>query len=266
MMVSDYDTAAIGLPQYITTSAKGIQFGLNLNQTDTGCHTPPCAVIVQSMPHVAFPVDTITFGWQTTANHLGLGYVCAYMPNTYYFNFVFADSKCPVPGTVSKMVAITVLPTLPKPAITFDGTTLSCDSGFANYQWYKNRFKIAGATSRTYNPTAKALYECRVLDSLSNGNYSYGFNVTSFTAIEDYRESTISLNIYPNPVTNEFTIGNTEVLNHGNYTVTLFDVYGKKVLTTENQNKIAVEKLTSGSYVVEVRTKNFVVRNRIIKK
>lgn len=265
MMVSDFDTSFTGIPQYITTSAKGLQFGLNLNQTDTGCRIPPCAVIVQPMPHVAYSSDTINFGWQTTTDHLGLGYVCAYMPNTHYFNFVFTDSKCSVPGSVSKMVAITVLPTIPKPAITFDGTTLSCDSGFSDYQWYKNRFKISGATSQTYNPTAKALYECRVLDSLFKGNYSFGFNVTSFTAIEDYKESTVSLNIYPNPVTNEFVIGNTEVLNHGNYTVNLFDVYGKKVLTTENQNKIAVEKLATGIYVVELRTKNMVVRNRIIK-
>ncbi len=266
MMVSDFDTAFNGIPQFITTSAKGIQFGLNLNQTDTGCHTPPCAVIVQPMPHVAYPVDTITFGWQTTIDHLGLGYVCAYMPNTYYFNFVFADSKCPVPGSVSKMVAITVLPTLPKPNVTFDGTTLSCDSGFANYQWYENRFKIAGATSQTYNPTAKGFYECHVLDSLSNGNYSHGFMVTSFTAIDDYKESTMNLNIYPNPVSNEFVIGNTEVLNHGKYTVSLFDVYGKKVLTAENQSNIAIEKLATGIYIVELRTKNLVVRNRIIKK
>lgn len=266
MSVIDFDTIGGVAYQYITSTAKGIQFGLNYNQTDTGCHTPPCAVIVQPMPHVANFVDTINFGWQTTTDHLGLGYNCAYMPNTYFFYFKFADSQCPVPGSVSKMVAITVLPTIPKPNVTFDGTTLTCDSGFANYQWYKNRFKIIGATSATYNPTAKAFYECRVLDSLNNGNYSHGFLVTTFTAVDDYKESTLNLNIYPNPITNEFVIGNSEVLNYGKYTVSLFDMYGKKVLTAENQSKIAVENLTTGIYIVELRTKNLVVRNRIIKK
>jgi hypothetical protein len=76
-------------------------------------------------------------------------------------------------------------------------------------------------------------------------NFSTGAQV--WTGIKEVSEK---FNIYPNPVNDVLTID-------GDYTsATIYDVFGKVILTINNQNTIDVTDLSSGVYFININTNN----------
>ena len=71
-------------------------------------------------------------------------------------------------------------------------------------------------------------------------------------------EEILELLIYPNPTKNTLTID-------ANYTLaTIYDVFGKVVLTTHFQNTIDVIALNNGVYFIHINTNNAITINKII--
>ena len=96
-----------------------------------------------------------------------------------------------------------------------------------------------------------------ILDGAASGvedfdNFSTGDEL--WTGVEDVLEK---FNIYPNPVNDVLTID-------GNYTsATIYDVFGKAVLTTDYQNTINVAALSNGIYFININTKNTITVKKI---
>ena len=66
----------------------------------------------------------------------------------------------------------------------------------------------------------------------------------------DINEEISDLLIYPNPTKNTLTIA-------GNYaSVTIYDVFGKAVLTTDYKKNIDVAALSSSIYFIHINTNN----------
>ena len=73
-----------------------------------------------------------------------------------------------------------------------------------------------------------------------------------------FEEQISYLAIYPNPVNDVLTID-------GNYTsATIYDVFGKVVLTTDYQNTINVSALSNGIYFININTNNAITVKKII--
>ena len=86
-----------------------------------------------------------------------------------------------------------------------------------------------------------------------NANYETKFGActsadnTGTTTVNDIASN---FSVYPNPVKDVLTI-------EGNYTsATIYDVFGKLVLTTDNQKTIDVSALSNGVYFVNINNKN----------
>jgi subtilisin-like proprotein convertase family protein len=77
----------------------------------------------------------------------------------------------------------------------------------------------------------------------------------------------LNITMYPNPATNEVSIGFNNI---SQLEVTLFDLLGRKVLSkilSKNNNGIDVSKLASGTYIVQMQNENKekIIKNLIIK-
>jgi len=99
-----------GNPQMVGFSASGTQFGAYFTDPDSGCTNPPCATLSGILPGEADEgaVSTV-FNWQTDCAHVMTDDACLPNASTYYFRFRYRDDFCPVPGTNSVTVAVTVL-------------------------------------------------------------------------------------------------------------------------------------------------------------
>jgi hypothetical protein len=102
-----------------------------------------------------------------------------------------------------------------------------------------------------------AIYSC-VDPGNGNGQYASLNACNLECALNGFSEEVSSLLIYPNPAKNTLTID-------GDYTsVTIYNVVGKVVLTTDHQKTIDVAVLGSGIYFIHVNTKNGMTVKKII--
>ncbi len=114
VMVSDndyLDPPWNTVPQQITITASGNEFGAGYNSTTSGCSFPPCATLNPNPPMSVITGDTLNFCWQTDCNHVQAGLSSA----TYVFTIKARDNYCPLNAETSRMIVITVLapPKLP---------------------------------------------------------------------------------------------------------------------------------------------------------
>ncbi|WP_406683283.1 carbohydrate-binding protein [Seonamhaeicola sp. MEBiC1930] len=89
-------------------------------------------------------------------------------------------------------------------------------------------------------------------------------NKVDFTLSVSQNEELNSINIYPNPVSNSFTISNNEVSE-----VIIYDLFGSQVLKTkieDNKHSIEIGHLRSGVYFVSINDSKRIVTKKIVKK
>ena len=79
------------------------------------------------------------------------------------------------------------------------------------------------------------------------------------TATHDLAKATIV--IYPNPF---IDIINLDVTGQLNFKVTLYDIHGSKLLSANNPDRIIIDNLSAGLYLLEVRDIN--TGQRIIER
>jgi len=83
--------------------------------------------------------------------------------------------------------------------------------------------------------------------------------VTAATSVNDSGESGIEF--YPNPVTSHINI-----MCNSEFSVRIFNIYGKLILTGENQNIIDLSILKSGIYIIEIKTATGLLIEKFIKE
>lgn len=139
------------------------------------------------------------------------------------------------------------------PTISVSGNDLTSTSA-TTYQWYYNGTLISGATSQNYTPTQSGIYVVRITDA--NGcvyRYSSGYSFSLSTGIQNNITNNIS--IYPNPTTGIIDI-NFNYQKFNLVKIDVYDIYGKKVLTTENNWRLDLSELSNGIYTLAISLDN----------
>lgn len=139
------------------------------------------------------------------------------------------------------------------PTITSVGSDLQ-SSNATTYQWYLNGDLISGATSQNYTPTQSGIYVVRITDS--NGcvyRYSPGYAYSVSTGVSETETGNVS--IYPNPSTGivdlNFNYQKFKAVN-----VTVYDMFGKIVNTSENNWRLDLSHLSNGVYTLSISLDN----------
>jgi hypothetical protein len=179
----------------------------------------------------------------------------------YYFFYNWEVTE----GCKSNRVPVTgfVLPVPPVPTITQFGNQLQSSSA-ANNQWYLNGIIIPGATSQLYTPTQPGSYTVVVTDP-SNGCTSESVPAV-VTGIQDINSAGSGISMFPNPVTDKFTI---EFMNPVPV-ATILNIYnalGQKVKSLEiNSQKMIIElDAEPGMYKVEVKNESGIYSGKVMK-
>ena len=164
----------------------------------------------------------------------------------YTLNSSF-NGICPVISPASTVTASTPL----EPLITFNQGVLTTSAG-TDIQWYLNDVAISGATATTYKPTANGVYKVKLRDV--NGclaTASYGITILAVTADNPYT----TLYAFPNPATNQLTIGIPNTISASKIRIRLTDMQGKeikdyRVESRENRLSVDISLLPAGNYVI----------------
>lgn len=252
LQLSDYEINTSGNPfQNVTINLIGTQVGAN-GTNSAVCNTPPCLTATGGFPTTAPVAVNKNCTWLTTNDHLGLNYPCVYMPNTYYFLAQYKDNVCPTNASSANIFSITVLPTVPRPVVSNSGGSLTVIATGYNYQWYANRFPVAGATNQSHTPTFNASYQCRIIDPATGaGNYS---ERVLLNTLVDNLESKYNLVVYPNPTTENITVQLNKVTGK-NISLKMMNSVGQLIYENNFKNNnehlqhnINCKKIANGNY------------------
>lgn len=158
----------------------------------------------------------------------------------------------------------------PEPLAIQDGDTVSVTNGpFDQYQWYLNGQPVPGATSATYVPAASGNYRVEVWDENGCSGTSNNIEFT-WTGIADLGE-VYNVEIWPNP-TRDVVYIKADFGKQLRVELSLKDVAGRDIMQKEVLSSTSVinrsfniESLSMGMYVLELRTPEGVVIERVIK-
>ncbi len=99
-----------GVPQIMSFTAEGSQFGTGFTNANAGCLNAPCATLSNiSPPATGSGTISTTFNWQTSCDHVASYNACANLSSTYNFLFKVEDDFCPASGSTIVNVSVTVL-------------------------------------------------------------------------------------------------------------------------------------------------------------
>jgi len=129
-------------------------------------------------------------------------------------------------------------------------------------------FSIDSGGLNITNSNVKILYtfgEVNVQENVvGNISLSEGFvnsNIVSETlGVDDANFLEDQISIFPNPATEIINISSTLTIEK----VQLFDVLGKKILTTKEITQIQIDHLTTGVYLLKVTTEQGLLVKRLI--
>lgn len=137
-----------------------------------------------------------------------------------------------------------------QPTISLSGSNLNSTSA-TTYQWYLNGNIIAGAISQNYTPTQNGIYVVRTTDA--NGCvyvYSQGYPYSTATSINESSE-TSGISVYPNPSSGIVDV-DLNYQNVNTLSVSVYDTFGKLVLTSENSSRLDLSTLSNGVYTLAI--------------
>lgn len=143
------------------------------------------------------------------------------------------------------------------PAVTVNGTTLTCNGAYPSYQWYLNNSAISGATSSSHTATANGLYKVTVTDSMGCARSSFEINVTS-VAIDETETKKMIIKQLSGSI--------FEIVNTNNKTITINDIQGKTILNQKiNQDNYLIDLsgVSKGIYIISVGDNNKIERSKI---
>jgi hypothetical protein len=164
-----------------------------------------------------------------------------------------------------------VNPIPPAPVITENGNVLTSSSPTGN-QWYLNDAMIPDATGQSYYPTASGIYYVRYTDPVT-GCYSDPSNTITYllTGI-DQKTNENNVTIFPNPFTEEVTIG-YELPGPGIVKIVLYDAFGREIKiladnVKQQAGKYSLEMtaadLSAGIYYCKIQTSGYSLTKKLI--
>lgn len=169
------------------------------------------------------------------------------------YSLTVTDGSCVITSDTS---AILINPK-PDAIITSDGMNLTASLA-DTYQWYLNGTELSGATDQSYAPTETGNYTVYITDAngCSNTSEAYYYEVVSIANL-----SLSKINIYPNPASTELTIELNELIG-APAVISIYTIEGILVYNyfiTNNLYKLALNSLSSGNYLVQIKAESSVV-------
>ncbi len=169
-------------------------------------------------------------------------------------HFIFYDytdaSGCSNQDSVSVPVEI-----VPKPTITINGFTMTCQQNGYNYQWYDGGLPITGATTQTYTATKNGTYSVRI--SLTNC-----FDDSDPLTITDFSQSELKIaygfKLFPNPAQDEFQF-TMENLGASDFHYEILSADGKILLQKQGaagakiSETVSLKNMASGVYIFKIQ-------------
>jgi len=166
LSITDFDLFTNGSAQMITMEGSGSQFGLNFTDPDSGCVTPPCAILSPGLPTTFSIAGYLGFNWETTCDHvIGFDSICSNSSSTYNFVLKAHDNYCPANASVLATISITVVGAPPivtstgPSSICLGDTVMLIASGAQTYIWNN------GQTGDTLVVTQPGTYIVTGMDS-----------------------------------------------------------------------------------------------------
>jgi len=176
-------------------------------------------------------------------------------------------------GITSNTINVTVITSVDPYIISFDDTLQAMPSAIS-YQWYFNGIIIPGAFNQQYVATQTGAYTVVTQDSAGCGfdtSLVYNFVLKPNTIGIEELDGVSDLNLYPNPVKNEFFIEAT-LSNSAKIELSFTDMVGRSVVkptTLEGFGAVAktidLSELSRGMYFVTLRVNEKSITKRIIK-
>jgi len=168
-------------------------------------------------------------------------------------------------GSVSSLY-VTVNNNPSTPTIMLAGNVLQSDAPIGN-QWFYNNTLINNATNPNYTVTANGFYYAIVTLSGCSSDTSNIINVIN-TGINLGTES-FTVNIYPNPATNELILEIIGARVPKNCRISLFDVLGKLISQQDvfdPHTPIDIALLTKGTYYLKIRSDKGTILKYFVKE
>ncbi|RMF36345.1 MAG: T9SS C-terminal target domain-containing protein, partial [Chlorobiota bacterium] len=154
-----------------------------------------------------------------------------------------------------------------EPEIIREGNRLRCSIDGVQYQWFRNGIPIGGATEQTLEITESGQYGVRITDA--NGCSAERQDYSAIVSVADKRaQSWVTLE--PNPAEEDVLVRIESTLPSS---VELYDLYGRLVLQHwtfdasgfRTQVRLNLQGIARGTYVVLVRSGQFIARLRLVR-
>lgn len=170
--------------------------------------------------------------------------------------------------TVVKTTTVTVGSTPAVPTISQSGSVLTSSSASGN-QWYLNGSPIAGATGQTYTVTSTGYYSVWITSPFGCQSSSSVLSVILSGLNELHIFNAIILG--PNPAKNQITLTIPSELVNEIAEIKVVDVSGKVVIEKQLSlnaitEKINIENLAKGIYVMELKTNTIDKKFKFVKE
>lgn len=150
--------------------------------------------------------------------------------------------------------------------ITFNALNgqLSVPDIYDSYQWFYNGIMLTGATTYYLISPPNGVYAIEVTNSYGCTQTSEMFTVN--VGVEEMEVNPLNLLVYPNPATDVLNLQWESSSESANIVVR--DISGRTVLTERGTNgfyPLDVTSLSSGNYIIELVSGDFVVRTKFVK-
>lgn len=172
--------------------------------------------------------------------------------NTLNWNYYFEMVKLAVAYMGTAAVPVNQTPI----TVIQQNNTLTASAGATAYQWVDcndNNAPIAGQTAQSFTPTKNGSYAVRAtIGGCTSMSSCYRITVSG---VDENEEFTSSLQLFPNPAQNEFSIDLGK--SYPQTTIHITDVNGrlKQSLEVENRQQVAIHfEGAPGIYFVTVKT------------
>ena len=193
--------------------------------------------------------------------------ICYNTPGSYDVTLIATD------GTIYDTLVITnyisVFPYPPPQGIQQSGDTLFANPGAVSYQWFWNGTLIQGATNYYYVAIGSGDFNVVATDLNSCEVEAVIFDVVA--SVQNQAGGNMQLEIYPNPVNDQFTIHQLHLAKGTETKVVIYNTLGEVVYATQakidmhNDLTVDVNALAKGMYWVEVSNGTQHLRDKFIK-
>jgi len=229
------------------------------------------SVIIGGSPTGSGGLGAFSYAWTPggTLDNAAIANPTATPTVTTSYMLTLTDAAGCIDMDTMTIIVDSALSAPPKPTITKNSDTLT--SSVANsYQWIKDGVPLAGDTLQSYVVTMTGTYQVVITDSSGCSNTSdtvYCIITDIYTVTDD-----ISIEVYPNPTENQFTLDMT-LRTKQDVTITLINSLGQLVWITKQKEldgryveTYDATYLPGGLYFLKIATQDNVYVKGVVKQ